>query len=220
MARTLTAALKAELLSGLFLPIVLFEGEFSSGIVRAWSGIGELNWNSVIWYGVGDLGGITEMREGTGAKAENVQVTLSGIPMGHPDLPDPINTMLTELRQNKPATIYVGALTESGAVVVDPAVARRGLIDLAEISADGVTAIIRLQIESEFAPGRRPNISRYTHEDQIDRFPGDLGFNYVESIQEKIVVWGRATVASTIATVGSGPGAGGGGIEPIGGPKD
>lgn len=194
MSRELTAAFKDEILTGKFRPIILFEAEFASGIVRAWSGTGTLTWNSQQWYGVGDFGGVTALREGTSVRAENIQVTLSGIPMGHPDLPDPIATMLNDLRQGKPATVYLGALTEAGVVIVDPFQVRRGLIDLAEISNDGKTAAIRLQIESEFAPGRRANISRYTHEDQIDRHPGDLGFVYVESIQEKVVVWGRETI--------------------------
>jgi len=194
MSRALTTALKEELLSGRFRPIILFEGEFSSGTVRAWTGVGTLTWNSQSWFGVGDFGGVTPVTESTTVRAENLQVTLSGIPMGHPDMPNPVATMLDELQQNKPATIYFGALTESGVVIVDPFQSRRGLIDLAEITNDGKTAIIRLQIESEFAPGRRPNISRYTHEDQIDRFPGDLGFEYVESIQEKSLLWGRKII--------------------------
>ena len=39
----------------------------------------------------------------------------------------------------------------------------------------------------------RKRVARYTHAYQINKFPGDLGLEFVESLQEKEILWGRTS---------------------------
>jgi hypothetical protein len=56
--RALTDDVIAELEKSSLKPFLLFEGEFLSGMVRAWSGVGDLTWDERTWVGTGHLGGV------------------------------------------------------------------------------------------------------------------------------------------------------------------
>ncbi len=205
MARNLTTALKTELAATGFKPICFVEAEFSSGTIRVWTGYGNISWNSQTWTGIGDLGGISEVIEGTALRANNVVLRLSGIPQSM------LLKALDEVRSGKPATIWFGALDSNGAVVADPFLAFKGLIDTAELIEGAETGTVKVNIESELITLQQPRESRYTDEDQQQKYPGDKGFEYVPKLQEWNVLWGGTGAA--IPTTGGG---GGGGLGPTG----
>ena len=184
MARNLTTALKTEFLAAGFTPIFLVEAEFSSGTIRVWTGPGDIQWNSQTWTGVGDLGGISEIIEGTALRANNVVLQLSGIPQAL------ALKALDEVRFGKPATIWFGALDSNGAVVADPFMAFSGFIDTAELVEGAETGAVKVNIESELIALQRAREQRYTDEDQQQRYPGDKGFEYQPKLQELNVLWG------------------------------
>ena len=57
MSRDLTVAFAAALAEPQLRPVLFFEGQFASGWVRIWSGLGEVSWNGQIWSGAGSLVG-------------------------------------------------------------------------------------------------------------------------------------------------------------------
>lgn len=183
--RTLTEAFIDELMAGLKRPLIFFEGAFSEGVVRAWSGLGTIEWDGKTWQGVGDLGGISAVEETTDVRALGVSVSLSGIP------PELVAAVLGETRQGAPGKIWLGFLTEAGEIVADPAMVFSGRMDVPEITEDGTSAVITIAYESRWRDIERAREWRYTHESQQVFFPGDRGFEYVPSLQEWNGVWYR-----------------------------
>jgi hypothetical protein len=53
------------------------------------------------------------------------------------------------------------------------------------------TCTIQLTVENILVDLERPRVARYTNNDQQSRFPGDRGFEFVESLQTKEIFWGR-----------------------------
>lgn len=199
MSRSLTVGMLAEIQKNRLKPAVFVDCQFSSGHIYVWSGIGSVSWNGQTWVGLGKLGGISSLPETTEVRADGVQLSLSGIPS------DLINSVLTEIRQGKACNIYFGCLDDNGAVIADPFKSFSGRTDTASIDEGGDTSTVVINVENSLIDISRPHERRYTHDDQQIDYPGDLGFEFVPSLQEKNVVWGKgASIARTTGFAGKG----------------
>jgi hypothetical protein len=87
MTRNLDPTLAAGLSAGLIQPVVLVSLTLKSGVENVWSGIGDLVWNGITFSGVGYLGSIGPIGEGSAVKADGTTVTLSGIGFSAIDVP-------------------------------------------------------------------------------------------------------------------------------------
>lgn len=183
--RDLTSEMQSAVAASEVAPILLFEGSFITGFVYAWSGYGNLVWNSKTWTGTGSLLGISDISENSDTAATGATVTLNGIP------PELISLALQECKQGAMGKIYFGLL-QNGAVLGNPIIMFEGKLDVPSIDEDGEISSITIAYESRLIDLERPRITRYTKEDQIRRFPLDKGFDYVPSIQEQRITWGRA----------------------------
>lgn len=182
--RDLTSAMQTEVGKTEVAPFYLFEGEFISGFVRAWSGYGNLTWRGVSWTGTGTLLNLSEVAETNETSAQGITVTLNGIPSSL------IAVALGEVKQGALGRVYLGFL-DGQTVINDPILLFSGKLDIPSLSDEGQTAEITITYESRLIDLERPRVNRYTPEDQKRLFPGDLGMDYVPSIQEKKIVWGR-----------------------------
>lgn len=183
--RDLTAGMQSAISATEVEPILLFEGVFISGNVYAWSGYGTIVWNGENWIGTGTLLSVSEVSENSDTGAAGATVALNGIPQTL------ISLALAECRQGASGRIYFGVLS-SGAVLADPILMFEGKLDVPTIEEDAEVSSITITYESRLIDLERPRINRYTKEDQIRIFPGDKGFDYVPSIQEQKITWGRA----------------------------
>jgi hypothetical protein len=165
---------------------VLAEIEFASGTVRAWTGVGILQWNGYDWTGVGHLGGISPIEETSEVRAAGVALSLSGIPSAL------VASALGDAERGRPVTVWLAFFDDDWAIVADPYQAFSGRVDVPVIDEGGETATITIQAESRLIDLERPRTRRYTDEDQQDAFPGDRGFEFVTSLQEWSGVWGRS----------------------------
>lgn len=184
MARDLTAAMQAEVVKTALTPILFYEGEFSGGTVRFWTGFGTIVWNGQSWLGAGQLGKISAIQEAKEVSATGITVSLSGIPSSL------IATALSQARQGKPGKIWFGCLNSSGAVIADPFQIFEGRLDVPEIRDGPDSAEIIISYESELVDLERPNETRYTSEDQKIIHPTDKGFDFVPAVQEWDGKWG------------------------------
>ena len=189
MARNLSDPLLTALGQTVLRPAILVEIETVSGTVRVWSGMGSLYWGGGSppaneFLGVGELGSISAIGETRDIRAEGITLRLSGIPT------DMISLALTDAQPGLPVRVWIAALTETGAIIVDPYLAFSGLTDAISMMESGTTATIVIAAESELIRLQRANESRYTHDDQQRRFPGDLGFEFQEQLQEFAIPFG------------------------------
>lgn len=180
--------------------------DFSSGFVRVHDGIGDIVWGGNTYYGIGQFGNIEVVTESIEIIARSISFSLSGVDSSL------VNTTLTEVYQNRSATLYVGFVSEStGAVVDTPETVWEGRMNQMSISSSSGTAAIRLSCEHRLR--REPRIARYTNEDQQLLFPGDRFFDLIPSIKGFVAKWGDASVGG-MGSWGAWTGRGGGALEP------
>src|SRR3990167_3723798 len=204
--RNFTAAMDAAIVAGTVRPALFYEGEFaSSQFLRLWTGVGQIDWDGHTWTGGGHLLVITPLEERRDVKAIVFTVSVSGMPSAN------ISLALASVRQNKPGNLWLGLFNAAGALIADPYQPRNGRFDVAGIDDDGQTCTIAAQYEDRLVDLDRARERRYTHEDQQIDWPGDLGFEYVESLQDMQLLWGGpGAAASSLAAPSAGaPGAAG-----------
>ena len=184
--RDLTAGMADAVTAPVIAPVMLAEALFDSGAVRVWSGYGELSWAGLTWYGAGHLLSVSAVTETQELRATGATFALSGIPS------DLLGLALTEPYQGRPVRLLFGAMdTAAGAIIGDPYQMFAGRCDVMEITEGGDSATIEIAVESRLIDLERPRERRYEHEDQQTDFPGDRGLEYVPSLQNQEIKWGR-----------------------------
>ena len=183
MSRELTAGMQTEIARQLTRPAIFYEGEFATGTVRLWSGVGSIAWNGQTWLGAGQLAGVSLIEENADVRAVGVKVSLSGVSATL------VSLALAEARQGKRASLWLAMLDEAGAVLADPYLVFNGLLDVPTITETGDGATIELSYENRLISLRTPNIRRYTDEDQKVNYPDDTGFAFVAGLQDVAINW-------------------------------
>lgn len=183
--RDLTAGMQTEFEKTVKSPIIFFEGQFTSGYVRLFSGIGTLTWNGKTWLGAGSLGTITPVQETLETKAVGMRATFSGIPAANRAL------ILSEARRGQEGNVWLGMLDANMNVIANPYNSFRGRLDQPEIDKQSGETIISVNYENRMIDFERPRERRYTPEDQKTRYPDDKGLDYVPNVQNWSEKWGQ-----------------------------
>ena len=166
-------------------PFVAIDLAFDSGDVRLWNGYGEITIDSQVYTGAGSLLAISSVEETGEIAARGVTMTLTGISS------DIISIALSENYQNRTAKVFIGSLSDSGAVSAYQLFG--GRLDIMNIEESGETATISVTAENRLIDLERPRVRRFTSEDQKALYPGDLGLDYVNDLQDKTLDWGKST---------------------------
>jgi hypothetical protein len=185
MSRDLTPVFAAALTARELRPVIFYEGAFASGSLRLWSGLSAIDWAGQSWSGAGALLGLGSVEETGSVVASGTVVSLSGVP------PDLVQLAIAEARQGLPGKLWLGLLTESGAIIADPVLAFAGRLDVPEITDDVESCRITISYESRLIDLNTARSWRYTHESQKAIWPEDRGFEYVTAIQDQEIKWGR-----------------------------
>lgn len=183
--RGMTPALEAALIERDVRPALFFEGEFTSGFVRLWTGNADVIWNGQTWTGAGGLIGFSGVDEGDTIVARGVTVSLSGVPPAY------VAIAIADAGQGLPGRAWVALHAADGAIIADPVQVFAGRLDVPTISDGAEACTITISYENRLIDLNRPRELRYTHEVQQQLYPGDMGFEYVTSIQDKELQWGR-----------------------------
>jgi len=183
--RSLSASMVTEVTTAQLAPVLLASLSFSTP-VYLWSGYGNLVYNSTTYLGLGTLGTISPLEETTDLAARGLTLRLSGVPTAN------VSLALTENYQGRECSIMFGALSPTaGTLIASPVTVFAGRMDVMQISDDGNTAEITMTAESKLMDFKRPREIRYTDEEQQQLFPGDVGLEFVNDIQEKAIYWGN-----------------------------
>jgi hypothetical protein len=150
----------------------------------AWSGIGEIMFDSKTFLGVGSLGGISGAAEQSDGTASGLGLTLSGID------PDFTTYLIEQPYRGARVDLYIGALDEGFANVV--AWKRHSVWRINRVSVvDGAdTSKISVECETAFLDQTRARVRRFTDEEQQRRYAGDKFFEYMAAMQEVRIIWG------------------------------
>jgi hypothetical protein len=186
MARDLGTTISSLVQTSALEPVIFTELAWPSGTVRMWTGIGPFVWGGNTFTGAGNLAGCSPIQESSDGRANGITLTLSGIPS------DLISAMFEHV-QGRSAKVWLGFLNSAGALAQDPPYQIfKGKMDVPSIEETGETATISISIENQMIILQQASARRWTHEDQQERFPGDLGFEYVAAInQDRPINWGQ-----------------------------
>lgn len=184
MPRNLDPATLAELSAGNVNPAFLVSLQFTSGVQYVWSGIGQIAYGGNIYQGVGSLGEISAISEGSEISAKGIALTLSGID----------RTLLADcnadIQIGAPASVLFGLLTSGLQFIGSPYTIFGGTVDQSKISVGGDKLSISLALENKLIDLQRASNRRYTAADQRLRYPTDIGFNWVEPLNDIALRWG------------------------------
>jgi len=187
MTRAITGAMATEVTADKLFPLLLVSFEFDGGDINLWTGQGELTHSSIpnkTFLGAGDLFNIDGIEETGRLKASGIEFALSGIPS------DIISIALIEQYQGRPVKVWFAAQDVNLVIINDPILLIVARMDIMEITDQGETATIKIKAENVLVTLERANETRYTPKDHNILFPGDLGLEFVESLQDKEIIWG------------------------------
>lgn len=140
-----------------------------------------------VYQGLGDLLSIGQIKESTDLQANGTNISLSGIKQSI------ISIARDEDYQGKKGTIRLGAMNEQAEVITNPVNIFSGFMDVMTITDSGVKSTINVTLENKLIAFERKYVRRYTDNDQKIEYPADDGFEYVASIQDTEIVWGKPT---------------------------
>lgn len=159
------------------------DGQAADRILRLWTGNGDLSLNDDTFFGTGNLLDISAVEETVEIAARGATLTLSAVPS------DVISLALTQQYQGRQAKIYFG-LKKSGSTTFKEIFA--GYMDQMKIEEGPETSTIQLTLENKLIDLERPRVGRFTSEYQKAAYANDKGFDFVESLQDLQLNWGRS----------------------------
>lgn len=183
MPRTFNSAMLGGLLSNSISPCYLVDLAFTSSVAHVWGGRGNLLWNGNTYIGVGSLGAVGDVVEGTEVRAEGTTLTLSGIDAAL------FADCMNDIQIGAPATVWF-ALMDGGQIVDNPYPLFVGQVDKPTVQWGPDTITISLALETRMASLQRPTARRYTSADQMYPYPDDTAFVHVEELNDQSLVWG------------------------------
>jgi hypothetical protein len=133
--------------------------------------------------GVGWLGKVSSIPQTMKVQAQNVSLALSGIPSSL------VSEAVGQVRIAGTLTLWYGFFDSSGNVLADPVQVFSGSLDQPSLTDDATTSTIAISCENtllslNLAPNRR-----FDDPDQQLRFTGDLGFSFVQALQNIQLFW-------------------------------
>ena len=164
------------------------ELEFATRTVRYHTGGGALEiFPGRIFDGVGGLGRISNASETEALADSRLELAITGLDPSGANL---ASIFLEDIR-GRPATLWLVMINNaSGEIVEVPTIVYRGRLDNFVVR-QGATLSIGVHVENVLADWDRERELRFTDPQQRDRFPDDKGLEFVPTMAEKELPWGR-----------------------------
>ena len=189
MTRALTNSTITNINANTVFPFFAVELKFDGAqTLRMWTGTGTLTLaDTTEWFGAGTLLNISHVDETSEIAARGADITLSAIPS------EVLALALREPYQGRECNIYFGAF-DSDDYTTAPANFNEifsGYMDQMNISEGVDTTTIELKVENKLIDLERARVARFTSAYQKSKFPTDTGLDFVESLQDKKINWGK-----------------------------
>lgn len=160
------------------------ELDHPSGLFRAWTGVGDLDHNGLVWKGLGILGGISPVKSASDLSIQEVRFSLSGVS------PESL-ALLNPAVRTRPAAAWLAATNpKTGAIVRDPYQLLDCEMDTQDFSIDeNGMATLYIIARSGFYTLERAIDEVWSDQDQQRRFPGDTGLKDLAALQNQETHW-------------------------------
>tara|TARA_R110000772_G_scaffold200250_1_gene310781 strand:+ start:116 stop:751 length:636 start_codon:yes stop_codon:yes gene_type:complete len=177
-----------------------------NNVLRMWTGQGTLVLaDGTQWVGLGNLLNISAIEETSEIAVKGATLTLSGVPS------EVLSLALSEPYQGRVCNIYFGTflqgsiLQESASYILLQDGSKinleeesanfselfSGYMDQMNIEETSDTSTIQLLVENKLVDLERARVARFTSGYQKSIYAGDLGFDFVEDLQDKQISWGK-----------------------------
>jgi len=200
MSKIIDSLVQASIDSKNYAGIILCRLEFESptGFLRLNNTHQSIYWDEdgggeVEYLGVGNLASIGVLPETNELSAQQIQLTLSGIPS------TTLTAAFSDTYAGNPVYVWYGTLDKDTYAIEGgqsgPVLIFAGNMDYSTIEF-GDTATIVVNATSRLADWERARGGRYNQSYQrryVD--PTDDGFKYMKALQNKAVSWGKFTMA-------------------------
>jgi len=212
MSRVLPTTIVDALDDSVVYPFFAVEMNFDSDdVLRLWTGVGTLTFEGVSWTGAGTLLGISAVEETTETAARGADITITGLPS------EVLALALSTPYQGRTCKIYFGMfakgslqkestnfiLLEDGSRIEleDRSTGLTeifcGYMDQMNINEGADTGTIQVKVENKLIDLERARVARYTSEYQRSRniagASDDAGFDFVATMQDQKLAWGRSS---------------------------
>jgi hypothetical protein len=207
MSRDLTAqtleAIKEDVVYPFFAVELLFDNQ---NTLRMWTGQGTLVLqDGTQWVGLGTLLNISTVEETSEIAVKGAVLTLTGVAS------ETLSLALNQPYQGRVCNIYFGTLLkgfiqqendsyillqDGGRIYLQESSKTlneifSGYMDQMNISEGADTSTIELTVENKLIDLERARVARFTSAYQKSVYSGDRGLDFVESLQDKQISWGR-----------------------------
>ena len=195
MARGLSASLITAITSESCHIVTFASLAFSGGTVYVHNDIGTINWGGLDWLGVGSLGSVGKIEEGSELSPYGVRLTLSGVDpdeiTGAPAWPDFVQEFLNNDYFMREVVLYVGARNmTTHAMVANPDEIWRGYMENAVFSVASPSGdAIVIECESELALLERSSKLIYSDAQLQTEYSGDVFFEFLPQIPDARPPW-------------------------------
>jgi len=183
MSRDLTVTTISSISDDVVYPFfaveLLFDGD---NAIRMWTGVGSITVGGNEYIGVGSILNVSAIEETAEMAVKGATITLSGVSS------EALFLALSEPYQGRVCNIYFGVTGED---VFNQIFS--GYMDQMNIVDGGDTSNIELMVENRLIDLERARVARFTSGYQKSVYPGDLGLDFVEDLQDKDIVWGRSS---------------------------
>lgn len=183
MPRNLTEDFKAATEQGTIRVAVLSEFEFDEGALRLWAGYGPLDWDGKTFNGAGTLLSFSPAQETQKLEATSGSWELSGAP------DDVVAAALSSDYSGRRCRMWLALFDASWQLISAPMRRFSGKMDTMPILDDPQKPIIRLTAENDLDRLTQSRERRWTHEEQQIDYPGDMFFEFVAQMQDRVIVW-------------------------------
>lgn len=196
MPRTLSPTFLAQLTAGAVMPVYFLELAFENETLYLFSGLGYYLASGTaysatatfpygqVFTGLGWLGKISSIPQVNKIQAQNVLLSLSGIPATL------LSEAINQLRITGSATVWLGFLNPStNALIADPVQVFSGSLDVPTLKDSGETCTISITAENTLISLQQAPNRQFDDMDQQIYFPGDLGFSFVDALPNMALFW-------------------------------
>lgn len=203
MPRSLSAAVLTAIAGKTVSPVLFVELAFADNTLYMFGGVGSItpagppaNPASTFPYGqaftgLGWLAKLSSIPQTTKVQAQNITLSLSGIP------PSLVAEATGQVRIPGTATVWLGFLTSSGAVIQDPVQLFSGALDVPSLTDSGETSTISITCENPLLSLNLAPERLFSDADQQIYHPGDLGMSFVENLANLELFWPAPANAPT-----------------------
>lgn len=165
--------------------IVLCELVFDVVTMRFCNRLTSINYGGNLYQGLGTIGSVGSIEENKDLDPTGCNITISGID------PSILATVSNNDHLNRKIYIRFAMLDSNQAIIGEPILHFDGAMDEIDIEF-GKDATISVSAKDRLADWDRLQSERWTHEQQIALYPGDLGFEFVSELPNKKIIWPSA----------------------------